>query len=96
VTLTEALIRQRYGYRLSDIRPIDAIGKLAPRPVLIIHGANDSLIPVAHARQLFAAAHQPKELWIDEHAEHCGAYFTDRRAYVRRVTEFFDQYLLSI
>lgn len=96
VKLIEALVERRDGYRLSNIRPIDAIGNLAPRPVLLIHGAQDSVIPVKHAQQLFAAARQPKELWICEGVEHCGAYFLDRSAYVSRVTGFFDQYLRSI
>jgi len=33
-------------------------------PVLIAHAAADTLVPLAHARRLFAAAHDPKRLWI--------------------------------
>ncbi len=94
--LTEALIAQRHGYYLSQIRPIDAVALLAPRPLLLIHATDDSITPVSHAYQLFAAAHEPKELWIHEGIEHCGAYFADRRAYVARVSSFFQQYLTSI
>ncbi len=32
-----------------------------PRPVFIVHGADDRTIPVAHSDQLFAAAHEPKQ-----------------------------------
>lgn len=96
LTLADALIERQHGYRLSRVRPVDVVGGLAPRPLLIIHGSADTLIPVSHAHQLFAAAGQPKELWLCEEAEHCGAYFADRTAYVARVTAFFDQYLRSI
>jgi fermentation-respiration switch protein FrsA (DUF1100 family) len=96
VAATDLAIAARYGYRISQIRPVDAVAQLAPRPLLLIHGAADTLIPVSHAHQLFATAREPKELWIVPGAEHCGAYFADRAAYAQRVTAFFDQYLGSI
>jgi fermentation-respiration switch protein FrsA (DUF1100 family) len=35
-------------------------------PVLIIHGAQDSVINVVHGRKLFAAANEPKQaLWVE-------------------------------
>lgn len=96
VAVTTTLVEQRYGYRLDQVRPIDAMPHIAPRPVLIIHGAEDSTIPAAHAQRLFAAARQPKELWVYDSVEHCGTYFADRQQYVSRVASFFDQYLQSI
>jgi alpha-beta hydrolase superfamily lysophospholipase len=96
LTIADALIERQHGYRLSRVRPIDVIGGLAPRPILFIHGTSDSAVPVSHAHRLFAAAGQPKELWLCEGAEHCGAYFADRNTYVARVTAFFDQYLRSL
>jgi len=44
--------------------PADAIARIAPTPVLIVHGDHDDFFPVDHAEQLYAAAHDPKELWI--------------------------------
>ena len=79
----------RYGYRFAALRPIDAVARLAPRPLLIIHGEADALTPVEHARRLHAAARDPKELWIVPDTAHCGAYFVDREGYVARVAEFF-------
>ena len=96
IAAADLAIAARYGYRISQVRPIDAVTHLAPRPLLLIHGTADSLIPVSHAYMLFEAAHEPKELWLVPGAEHCGAYFADRVAYVNRVTSFFDQYLGSV
>ncbi len=93
VALTDVLNERRHGYRLSHVRPIDAIRQIAPRPVLIIHGGGDTLIRPAHAHRLFAAACQPKELWICPDCEHCGAYFADRHRYVARVAAFFGRHL---
>jgi pimeloyl-ACP methyl ester carboxylesterase len=46
------------------VPPADAAAKIAPTPLLIVHGDKDMFFPVDHAEQLFEAAHQPKELWI--------------------------------
>ena len=93
VSLADALTGWRYGYRFGSVRPIEAVAAVSPRPLLLIHGSGDSLIPVSHAHQLFEVAREPKELWIIPDVEHCGGYFADRRAYVARVTEFFQRYL---
>jgi fermentation-respiration switch protein FrsA (DUF1100 family) len=85
----------RYGYRFGALRPIDAIARIAPRPILVIHGEADDLTPVEHAHRLYAAAHEPKELWTVPDAPHCGAYFADRETYVKRVSEFFARGLIS-
>jgi fermentation-respiration switch protein FrsA (DUF1100 family) len=96
VPLADMLTGWRYGYRFGDVRPIEAIAALSPRPLLLIHGAADTLIPASHAHALFAAAREPKDLWIVPGVEHCGAYFADRVTYVNRVASFFEQYLGSL
>lgn len=96
VPIADEIVRWRHGYRFSQARPIDAIARIAPRPVLIIHGAADTITPINHARRLYAAAREPRQMWIVEGADHCGAYFADRAEYCRRVIGFFDQYLGSI
>ncbi len=40
------------------------------KPKLFIHGTADGLIPVEHARELHAAAAEPKELLVVEGGEH--------------------------
>lgn len=52
--------------------PDAAAARIAPTPLLVVHGLADALIPVEHARALYAAASEPKELWIEPgfgHAE---------------------------
>ena len=39
-------------------------------PVLIVHGAEDRIVPVEHGRQLFGMAREPKRLQIFEAAGH--------------------------
>lgn len=56
-----------------DYRPLDAVPHVTPIPLLILHGDRDEVIPLHHARQLFEAAREPKNLWIIEGAAHIQA-----------------------
>lgn len=52
--------------------PNVAVAKIAPVPLLVVHGDADTYFPVEHAEALYAAAGEPKELWIEHgmgHAE---------------------------
>jgi fermentation-respiration switch protein FrsA (DUF1100 family) len=52
--------------------PVEVIGRIAPIPVLIVHGDQDHYFPVEHPQALYAAAGEPKELWLEAgfaHAE---------------------------
>ena len=90
-----ALLARRTGAKLTDFRPVLAVERIAPRPLLIIHGDADSAVPVHHAEELFAAAGEPKELWRLAGVGHVGAYFAGRAEYVNRVTGFFRKGLLA-
>jgi fermentation-respiration switch protein FrsA (DUF1100 family) len=91
--LSDVINRWRYGYQFEAVRPVDVVGQIAPRPLLVIHGTADSLIPAEQGQQVYDAAGEPKELWLVPDAIHCGAYFVDRPAYVERVAAFFDRAL---
>jgi len=44
--------------------PAEAAARIAPIPFLVVHGDKDPYFPVEHAHQLYAAAREPKELWV--------------------------------
>jgi uncharacterized protein len=77
----------------SQLRPIDVIGRISPRPILIAHGGQDEIVPVQHAHDLFKAAGEPKELWIEPGAHHVGARDQDTDGYFARVEQFFGEAL---
>ncbi len=58
------------GIPITEVNSTENIKSIAPRPVLLMHGANDSLIPAANSHRLFAAASEPKELFIIPNADH--------------------------
>jgi fermentation-respiration switch protein FrsA (DUF1100 family) len=91
--LADYLLWWRAGYRFRQVEPLRDIGDISPRPILIIHGEKDSIVNPRDAEQLYEAAREPKEVWLVPDAEHCGAYFADRKAYVAKVNDFFDLHL---
>lgn len=91
--MTDLMLWLRAGYHFNQVEPIRDIRSISPRPVLIIHGLKDTLVNPEDAKLLYAAAREPKELWLLPNADHCGAYFEDRPAYVEKVDDFFDYYL---
>lgn len=93
IWVTDLLLWLRAGYHFNQVEPLRDIGRIAPRPVLIIHGLKDSIVNPKDAPCLYEAAGEPKELWLLPDADHCGAYFEDRVLYVRKVIDFFDLYL---
>jgi len=86
-----------HGMELGAGHPIDVVGVVAPRRVLIVHDAGDPIVPVAHAHRL-AAACPSAEIWITRLAAepgnpfgtHVKSYALDPEAYVERVTAFLD------
>ena len=67
-------------------RTIDRIGSVKV-PLLIVHGARDSMIPVTQARQVYAAANEPKTLAILRRGDHNDLF--DHGAWTK-VTAFLD------
>jgi pimeloyl-ACP methyl ester carboxylesterase len=70
-----------------------ALPRLAPRPLLMIHGGADTYIKPEMAQALFARARQPKEFWLVEGAKHNQALQVADAAYPERVHAFFQAHL---
>jgi fermentation-respiration switch protein FrsA (DUF1100 family) len=58
-----------WAREVRDVRAIAAIGKVAPRPVLVMHGSDDEMVPVFDARVL-ADSHGQADLRIIEGGGH--------------------------
>lgn len=52
------------------VAPIHWIDRISPRPVILIHGEDDDLVPIEHARKLYTKARQPKQLIVIRGAGH--------------------------
>ena len=84
---------QMMGHSAITVSPLDAIPKIAPRPLFLIHGLADQLIRSEDSQMLFDAAKGPKQLWLVPGARHVGAYKVAKREYQQRVTRFFQSNL---
>jgi pimeloyl-ACP methyl ester carboxylesterase len=71
------------------------IGGLAPRPLLMIHGAADTYIKPEMARELYDRAGEPKDLWLVEGAKHNQALRVANGDYQARVLAFFEKHLAA-
>lgn len=73
--------------------PIEVVGAIAPRPLLLMHGTHDRAIPWAHSERLRAAAGEPVELWIVEGGEHAALFNHAPDEWKRRVLGFLARWL---
>jgi len=68
--------------------PADFIGSVSPRPVLLIHGDQDRIVPVWMSERLYAAAREPKKIWIIRGAGHLACRATAGKKYEEEIAGF--------
>jgi uncharacterized protein len=78
---TSALITQRF----ESVKKIASIGS----PLLVVHGANDSVIKPYLGRKLYEAAAQPKRFMLVEGGSHHNTNAVGQAAYKVALTEMF-------
>ena len=88
------MARLLYGVDFFAARPVAGVARIAPRPLLLIHGTADDYVPMANFRQLDAAATSVPgadvTTWIVPNARHAQAFKKTGTEYVTRVVAFFD------
>jgi fermentation-respiration switch protein FrsA (DUF1100 family) len=94
-TLIQWFTERQNGVPASEIAPVKQIGLISPRPVFLMQGGRDTLIPPNSGQRLYDAAGEPRQLWFDPALEHCEFRFARPAEYEKRIVAFFDQYLLG-
>ncbi|HUQ62167.1 MAG TPA: alpha/beta fold hydrolase [Acidimicrobiales bacterium] len=61
---------EAWARELREIRPVNVIGKIPPRPILLLHGSDDETVPVGDAHALAGAAGGSAELHVLNQAGH--------------------------
>lgn len=86
-------IHDLYGIDYYASRPVDVVGKIAPRPIFFIQGAADTVVPpnnMLELAQAAATAHQAHiQTWIVPGANHIESFAKMGNIYVNRVAGFF-------
>ena len=54
----------------NEVKPVDWIEKISPRPLLIIHGTRDDVVHPSSAQELYERAGEPKQIVMIEGAGH--------------------------
>jgi hypothetical protein len=68
-----------------DFRAEEVVGRIAPRPLLLLHSASDSVTPVEQSIGLFRHAGQPAELHLFADTDHF--MFAESNTRVRRIVQ---------
>lgn len=89
-SLLTSLGEQRVGLKIGQVDSARDLATVSPRPVLIIHGANDPLFPLYHAQKMYNSAREPKELWIIEGMGHQNPVVGREAIYRQKVVTFFE------
>jgi uncharacterized protein len=66
-----------------DFRAEEVVGNIAPRPLLILHSAHDSVTPTEQSVEMFKRARQPTDLHLFDGTDHF--MFAESNARVRTV-----------
>jgi pimeloyl-ACP methyl ester carboxylesterase len=96
--LRDLLVRviewQAHG-NINDVRPVDDLCKISPRPVFLIYGDQDNVLPPGTAQRMFAAACEPVETWLIHGIGH--VYYRDHKTpgYEERILAFFEKGLAA-
>jgi fermentation-respiration switch protein FrsA (DUF1100 family) len=88
--LSLKLAELRGGFDLDDLRPVDVMSKLSPRPVLLVHAGADQVVPAAEGERNFEAARKPKELVLVAGAAHGDTIEPGGTTTRKRIAEFFE------
>ncbi len=90
------LLLSQLSFRLNltpgELNPISRIGGVNA-PLLLISGTGDQHTTVAETERLFAAARQPKALWIVPGGGHFNMHAYAGKEYEDRILDFLEQYL---
>lgn len=94
-SLIQFFAERESGVTLDQVRPVDDIALISPRPVFLIQGMDDGMVPLDSAQRLYDAAGEPRQLWLGNDVPHLNMYAYYKTRYTKRVIGFFEEYLLG-
>lgn len=69
----------------------DVVGNIAPRPLLLLHSANDSVTPTEQSIELFKRAGQPADLFLISNVDHF-MFGEENPRVIQILRDWLDQY----
>lgn len=89
--IADAICKKRNKEGTRSCSAIDALRKNRI-PVLLIHGTDDSFVPVSMTYENYKACAGPRELLVVPGADHAMSYYVDREKYEKAVEDFCRKY----
>ncbi len=83
----------RMGAPSGGWEAIDVVSEITPRPLLLMHGSADEVVPPTHTQLLLGRAGQPKEVWWADGARHMQLFNRHPEEYRDRVVGFLRRHL---
>lgn len=94
VALTLFILRSRVkDPEIDNFNPVESAPKISPRPLFVIGGEFDRLMTPEDVKKVFAAAREPKQLWMVPEAWHAKCREAAGMEYDTRVVGFFSRNL---
>ena len=94
VALTIRIVRARVNAaELERFDPVASAALISPRPLLVIGGERDLLMPPEDVGLIFSAAREPKQLWMVPEASHTMCREAAGPEYDARLLDFFSRNL---
>lgn len=90
----DVLCRMRYGWSFTEASPVEQVRKCR-RPMMFIHGSEDTFVPTRMVYRLYEAKSGDKVLWIVPGTKHARAYLDYPKEYTERVGRFIASAVVS-
>jgi pimeloyl-ACP methyl ester carboxylesterase len=90
--MTLRLMERESGLPLREVLPRADLA-VNKAPVLVVHGERDVIVSIEQGQTLFAAAQQPKQLYLIPNAGHLDIFTVDPDAFTTQLLAFLDAHL---
>jgi len=72
-----------------ELIPVEQVAHLAPRPLMVIHGKEDDVVPISQSQALIARAGEPKTFFVHPTAGH--GFIWDRPWLIDRILTWLNE-----
>ncbi|MCP4579010.1 MAG: alpha/beta hydrolase [Deltaproteobacteria bacterium] len=69
---------------------LEAVGRISPIPLLVIHGRKDEIVPIHFGREVFSLAREPKTFWEIEQGVHINAMSDSNTNYRKKLLDYLN------
>lgn len=81
----------KYGWDFAEASPLNSVAR-CEKPMLLIHGDDDTFVPTSMLQPLYDAKPEPKQMYLAPGSEHARSYRDHPEEYTKIVTEFLEKW----